>query len=62
LTSDTYVSRIDCDRLLHEAIKQSPAVLPGCAAVEPEGEFIEAVIQVASSHSALVSAEKPSLE
>ena len=53
--------RLDGDGLLHQSIKQFPA-MPGGPPVEPERELVEVVVQMRVSNGALMRAEEPSFE
>ena len=51
----------DGDGLLGESVEEQ-ATRPGASAIEPEGEFVEVVIEMTVLNAALVSANQPSLE
>src|SRR5713226_6801635 len=51
-------SRRDGNGLLHQAVKQFPAMLGG-SSVEPERELVEVVVQMRVGDRALMRAEEP---
>ena len=49
---------VDRDGLLHEPVKQLPAMAGG-APIEPERELIQVVVQMGPGHGALMGPEQP---